>query len=108
MNPTLSSILTFVVALVSGAGLSQLLTIGAQRRRITGEGSVAEANAAKTYHEMSMEIFREVRLEADKLQGKVTQLTGEVETLRVQIHSMSVQMDEKDRIIASYRRGGEA
>lgn len=99
-------ILTLLVALISGAGLSQLFTIGAQRRRITGEGALAEANAAKTYHEMSMEVFREVRQEADKLQGKVTQLTGEVETLRVQIHQMSAELDEKDRIIASYRRTG--
>lgn len=98
-------VLTLLAAVVSGAGLSQLLTVGAQKRRITGEGAVAEANAAKTYHEMSMEIFREVRLEADKLQGKVTLLTTEVESLRVQIHSMSIQLEEKDRLIASLKGG---
>jgi hypothetical protein len=104
--PSVSEIIQFIVALISGAGLTQLLTVGAQKRRITGEGAVAEANAAKTYHEMSMEIFREVRQEADKLQLKVSSLTSEVEILRVQIHSMSMQMEEKDRIIASYKRGG--
>lgn len=96
-------ILSLVAAVISGAGLSQLLTVGAQKKRITGEGAVAEANAAKTYHEMSMEVFREVRQEADKLHGKVSQLTDEVETLRVQIHSMSMQIDEKDRLIRILR-----
>jgi len=100
MNGTLGQILSMLVALVSGAGLSQLFTVGAQRRRITGEGAVAEANAAKTYHEMSMEIFREVRLGADKLQDRVSRLITEVEGLQRQVHIMTLQLEEKDREIA--------
>lgn len=100
MSGTLGQIISMIVAVISGAGLSQLLTVGAQRRRITGEGAVAEANAAKTYHEMSMEIFREVRQEADKLQSRVAAMTIEVENLRVQIHILVRENDDKDREIA--------
>lgn len=101
---TLAQLLSLVGALVSGGVLGQLFTLGAQRRRIIGDSAVAEANAAKTYHEMSMEIFREVRVEADKLQSRVQQLTSEVENLQRQVHIMNIQLEDKDREIERLKK----
>lgn len=105
MNFTTEHIVSLLVALAAGGFLTQLLSFGFQKRKSQDDSQLSQASAAKTYHEMSMEIFREVRIEADKLQTRVQQLTTEVESLHRQVHLMTLQLEEKDKIIESLKKG---
>lgn len=107
MSFTTEQIVSLLVALIAGGVITKLISLPFDKRKSTDDSQLSQASAAKTYHEMSMEIFREVRIEADKLQLRVQLLTTEVESLHRQVHLMTLQLEEKDKIIESLRRSSE-
>lgn len=111
MSSTLIQVITVVVSVITGGGLVSLFTVRAQKDKIIGEGDVAKANAAKTYHEISMEMIQEARQQvADMrsqmkdLQADLTAAEAKVVSLTRKVEELSDMLDEKDRIIRSQEK----
>lgn len=106
MNSMVIQILTIVISIATGGGLVSLLTVRAQRDRIVGESDVSKANAAKTYHEISMEMIEEARQQVAEMRSEMKSMKDElqetnleVKALRGRVKELTEALDEKDRII---------
>jgi|SRR5690348_5107383 len=106
MSSSVIQIITVIISVIAGGGLVSLLTVRAQKDKIIGEGDVAKANAAKTYHEISMEMVQEARKQMSDMRSQMKDLQSElslaerkVTALTRKVEELSELLDEKDRII---------
>lgn len=105
------SLVTAIMAFVAGGGIVRLFTVRAERNRIIGEGEYAQANAAKTIQEMSMEMLQEARVQvsemkSDMLSNKnaMRDLNGEIDLLREKVRVLTDELDKKEQIIKEQAR----
>jgi peptidoglycan hydrolase CwlO-like protein len=111
MSNSIIQVITVIISVVAGGGLVSLLTVRAQKDKIIGEGDVAKANAAKTYHEISMEMIQEAREQVSDMRAQMKDLQTElvraeekVAILTRKVGELSDLLDEKDRIIRSQEK----
>lgn len=100
MSPDLVlQIFTTLASLVIGGGFVRLLTVRAERNKILGEGEVSQANAAKTYHEISMELLAEAREQAKGFKNDIAAMQAQMDGLQRKVQELSDLLEEKDREI---------
>jgi peptidoglycan hydrolase CwlO-like protein len=108
---TVIQIVTIVTSVLAGGGLVRLFTVRAERNKILGEGEVAQANAAKTYHQISMEMIQEARQQTNEFRDRLEDIStkfdranDELDQLRGRIRDLTSELDERNKRIRELER----
>ncbi len=81
---------SLVIALIAGfgglgAGLAALFTMGAQRRKISADGSKAMAEATQIVVDSATKLLTPAEARADRLEAKLTKAEGRIDELEASL-----------------------
>jgi hypothetical protein len=106
-----SAAIQLALALGGSAVLVQLLTLRQNRRKIAGDASTAEANAASTLSGAALQLVesarqsaRDARTEADEARATAHRLHAEMDQMHLIIDAL--EQRERDLVAAIYVLGG--